>query len=490
MSNYFAYLLGAIIVKGVNVGLMPIYTRYLDPAEYGALELLGRATDLLLLCLFLNGNCLAIVTCYNQSSSDEQKRKIAGSALVFGFLGVAVVGGPAFALAGPISGFLGLKSVYLVRLAFLGAFSNALVAVCLALAQARLESMVYMAVTVALVVFRVLLIAVFVCLFRWGIQGILMATLLSCGMFAVGLAIWEVRRSGLHVQARVVRDMFLFALPFLPGGLCGFVIGSGDQFLMARYASIWDVGLYALGYKLAQLVAPFTTEPLMKIWSVRLHHMAYEPDAPRAFGRVFSRFALAYLCVGLTITMFSRDLLTVLSASRFVPAASYVAPVVLAYFFHMFADLMDAGFYIKRRTYWKLAITMTSAVVILLLYLVLIPRYRAMGAAYATLLGCVFRATLTYTIAQRLFPIVYEWGRVLAMLLLSLACWWISLLTHGSGWTAVPTKVFLVLIFLSILWQTGLVAAQEKLILQAFFEKVSLRFRSRVLAIATVPRDS
>ena len=244
VRNALVYLVGTVVVKGVTILLLPILTHNLDPAEYGVLELLNRATDVLCLCLFLNGNCLAVITCYNQTQSEDRRQQIAGSALVFGALCVLAVGGLAEAFAGPITALLGVNSIELVRLAFLGALCDAFVAVCLALTQARVESVTFTAVTAAQVSLRVCLIAVFVCILHWGVRGVLVASILASGMFAFGLLAREIRRSGLHVETTVLRDLFWFALPFLPGGLCAFMINSGDQFLLVRYASTWDVGLY------------------------------------------------------------------------------------------------------------------------------------------------------------------------------------------------------------------------------------------------------
>ena len=56
-------------------------------------------------------------------------------------------------------------------------------------------------------------------------------------------------------------------------------------------------------------------------------------------------------------------------------------PDALACFCQAAASLMDAGLYVRRRTGLKLGVTLSATAVMLLLYAVLIPRYRSMGAA-------------------------------------------------------------------------------------------------------------
>src|SRR4029077_3095945 len=132
-----------LIVRATSLILLPIYTRSMDPAEFGTLELLYRNIDILALCLFLNGNRLAALTFYNQENGEDRKRIIVGTSLCFGLLNVAVTGGLAILLAGPINGLLGIGSSALLRLAFLAALLDALTIIPLALTQARLESLFY-----------------------------------------------------------------------------------------------------------------------------------------------------------------------------------------------------------------------------------------------------------------------------------------------------------------------------------------------------------
>ena len=80
------------------------------------------------------------------------------------------------------------------------------------------------------------------------------------------------------------------------------------------------------------------------------------------------------MLVGLAACLFQDEAVRILGgAELYAGAAAIIAPVVLAGFFQSAAALMDAGFYVRRRTGLKLYITLASTVVILVLYVVLIP---------------------------------------------------------------------------------------------------------------------
>ena len=61
-----------------------------------------------------------------------------------------------------------------------------------------------------------------------------------------------------------------------------------------------------------------------------------------------------------------------------------MTPVALAYFFLGGSDLTDGAFCIKRRVDLKLWIPAVGTSVMLVLYLALIPRFKVVGAVYAT----------------------------------------------------------------------------------------------------------
>ncbi|WP_165250230.1 lipopolysaccharide biosynthesis protein [Paludisphaera soli] len=455
------YLTGAMVLKAGGILLLPIFTRFLDPDDFGTLELLNRATDVLLLCLFANGSCLAVITFYNQATDEGRRRRIAATALLYGALNVAAVGLPGLLLAGPIGEWLGIGDASLVRLAFLGALSDALLLVCLSLVQARVESIRHTALLLAGFCLRLALIAALVGLGRMGVRGILYSTIGASSLLTTYLVSVEVRRSGFHPDLGLLWSMAKFALPFLPAGLCGFILGAGDQFLLSRYVDKAEVGFYALGCKMAVMVGAVALEPLMKVWGARMHVVARGEEAPRAFGRVFSRFSAMYLFVGLGLVLFSEDVILLLAGPRYLSAAGFITPVVVAYFFMGCGDLMDSAFYIRRRTLVKLWITLATTATTLALYGLLIPQYKAMGAAYATLGGFAFRLMVVRFVSQRLFAVEYEWGRLARIASTAAACWALSLAASGTRYEF-SLKAASLAAFPIALWLTGCVTPEER----------------------------
>jgi O-antigen/teichoic acid export membrane protein len=331
----------------------------------------------------------------------------------------------------------------------------------LVLPQARQESGSFAAVSVSQFLVRVTLCIALVAGLGWGIWGVLVSSAITSGLYALALAAREVARGARLPDAAGIRAMLRFALPFVPGGLGFFLLNSGDRFFLLRCGGEQEVGTYALGYKLALGVSIVSRTPLCMVWSARMYEAARTPDAPALFGRVFSRILGAYLLAGLALCLFQDEVVLFLGGARYAAAAAVIPPVVLAYAFLTGADLMDAGFYVRRRTGRKTPIALASTAWMCLLYALLIPPYGAVGAALATLGGFVGHAALTRLVSQRVFPVRYEAGRLAAMLALAGLVWLAGRALPAAVW-AVPAKVLLWGTWPTLLWVMGVVSAEEK----------------------------
>src|SRR6185437_6103589 len=471
--------------------LLPLYTHCLTPSDYGVLEVLGRLAETVGTCLMFGGFRQALLTFYQQSPHEADRRRVVATTLsLFGITSL-LGGGLVLALAGPLSGLMnaffhddtGGISPVLLRLAILAILLEPLSQIPLTLLQARVESVRFVSITLAQFLVRIGLCVLFVKCLDGGVMGALGATVLMGAIFGLGLCTRELLCRPAWPDLNQLRGLLRFALPLMPGGLCFFLLHHGDRFFLLRFRGTEDVGTYALGYKLAQAAGTFSLAPLYMVWGAHMYKEARGADAPVVFGTVFTRILASYLLVALGLALFQDEVVILLGGAAYAQASAIVTPVLLAYFCQSAASLMDAGLYVRRRTGLKLATTLATTVVMFALYAVLIPRYGSMGAAIATLIGFAFLAVCTWAVTQRVFPVHYEWSRLLAMLGLAMGLWLVSRLFPAAPWTW-PAKVGLWLLGPIVVWCTGLMSHREKEQVRALTGEA----RHRLLAYMTWSR--
>lgn len=459
LKHAAVYAVGDLLLMAAGFILVPLYARWLSPAEFGSLELLDRVGEVAAICLLGRGLPLATIA-FTKQSTDESRRQAVAAAFLLGLGGLGAGAGVLAVAARPLEAALGVDNRDLLWFAVGAALLECLVTVALAANQARLESGYYVVTSVAQFVFRVVLCIVFVVGLGWGVWGIVLASLLRSGAFGVALAVREWRRGLAWPNGATVRDMLAFVVPFVPTGLCFFVLNSGDRFFLVRGAGQEAVGVYGIGYKVALLAGLFSITPLNRVWSARIYEVAETEGAAEAFGRTASRILGAYLFVGLGLSLLDHEVIHVFAGASFAAATLVVAPVVAAYGFQAASVLMEAGFYVRRQTRWKPLIAAASTVIMLALYAALIPPLGVLGAALATLVGFICHATITLSVTQRIMPVKYEYRRLLGMAGLALVLWLVSRLLE-PGLPSVPIKAVLWLLWPVLLVAAGLIAPEE-----------------------------
>lgn len=464
LMHAMIYGLGALALQAASVVLVPLYTRCLTPAEFGVLEMLNRIGEVFYMCLIANGIRLAAFTFYCQAKTEEERKRSAASVLVAPLIVLFVSGLLASAAAPLLDLLTGIDDPTIVVFAIVVALLDGITVVPLALIQARVDSAYYVALMAAMFCFRVTLSIVVVGCLGWGVWGILAASAATSSVFGVLLTWRELAKASFRPDMKKLWEVFRFALPFVPVGLCGMVLHNGDRFFLMSYAGADELGQYALGYKVALVVGMLSTGPLCQVWTARMYDAFELPGASTIVGRVCTRILAAYVFVAIGVCLFQVEVIRLLAVPSYYGATAIIAPVTLAYFFWTASNLMDAPLWVRRRSDLKPWIIFASASVTLGLYAWLIPRYGAQGAAYATLLGLAVHCGITCMVSQRVFRVKYEFGRLAVMLAAAVA---LVLAARGAPHSAggLLEKLVLWAAWPALLWWGGIVTAEEKSLL-------------------------
>ena len=229
----FIYGSGFLLARAVGFLLLPLYTRFLTPEDYGAIELLDL-TGFMLATVMSLGMEQAIMKYYHAYSEPADRHRVLSTAMIF-----ATVSGLAIILAMlPARGLLAryvLGSPRYADLLYLS-FVTLLVATLLKLEKTMLRaqnlstlftkiSLVYTAIAIVLNIY-------FVAVRGTGPAGIFYSTLINSTVFCAYLT-WRIfRQAGLHYDHAKLRDMLGYGIYFVPAGLASFVLNWADRYFL------------------------------------------------------------------------------------------------------------------------------------------------------------------------------------------------------------------------------------------------------------------
>jgi O-antigen/teichoic acid export membrane protein len=463
MRHTIVYGIGSLATKAISFLLLPLYTYYLRPADYGALEVLDLTMSLLGMLLNM-GVMAAVLRFYAAAKSDHEKRQIVGSA----FLAMAVTGGclwgAGFVSARQVAPLLFGPTIPLVDIGLcFGSFLlNYVTTVPYTYIRAKeasgtlvLVDVVTTAVTMALTVYCVAFL-------KWSLYGVFWSAFVVGCVRAPLLIGWMIRDIGIGLNWGVLRKMAAFGAPLVFSNLAMFILNFSDRFFLQRLRSLDVVGVYAAGYKFGFLLNFVFIQSFNMMWQARMYIIQRQPDHEKTFAQVLALYFSVLGFAALGLSLFGGDIVR-LMVDRHYSGAQRVIPVVsLAYVCLAIGSFLQLGMFLSGKTGMIGALCAVAAILSIGLNYLLISFYGMLGAAWATVAGFALLAVGSYYCSQRVCPMNLKVGRVLKGLVMGIALYSVSLALGNSGvWIAFAGKLVLFVSFPVTLWMTRVLSNEE-----------------------------
>jgi len=458
------YAIGILLAKAVSFVMLPIYTRFLSPSDYGVMELIEMTLDVVAI---LAGARVAIgiFRYYHKASTDAERDAVISTALMVLAASYTLIGFLTFLAADLLSElvFQTPQQAPLIRLAAGSLACSSLTIAPLTYIRVRERSTFFVLTQLAQVILQVGLNLLLLVHFELGIRAVFISGFVT--KLAVGLALagYLVSQVGLRFSRSSTRDLLRYGIPLIGMELASFIATFGDRYFLKAAADVATVGIYALAYQFGFLVAAIGYLPFELIWEPVRFSVAKRPDRHELYARAFLYLNLMLVTTALAITLFVDDVLRVMTTPAFHPAARYVPVIVIAYVLQGWVGLQDVGIHIRERTELIALANWASAITALIGYALFIPRYLAMGAAVVTVAAFAVRYLGCYWISQRLWRVEYRWGPVLRLVGVAVAVAVIGRwLPDLDPLASLGAKSGLMLLYAVCVLNLGVLSADEK----------------------------
>ena len=476
-SETAIYGLSSVVGRLLNYLLVPFYTWYFVPDEYGIVIALYAAF------VFLNiVYTYGMEAAYLKFASGREGRKRVRITFSTAALSL-LVSSTLFSLLlvyfkDPIAEIIGLKPpwIYLMHYAALILWLDTMAV--LPFAELRLANRPwrFAGTRLAGIVANVLLNILFIVGLHMGVEAILLANTLSSAIVLLLLSPVYLKYLRPFFDRKLWSELIRFGWPFLPSGIGYALTEMVSRFYLAHMTREQVIALYGEQIDLATLEARaqaaaeairqaaaqagtlHTPETLQQIteaingvyaayvvgvfgtmyklgifmmlfsqmfrfaWQPFFLQHADDPDAKPLFARVFTLFTAAGLTIWLTISFWADDLVSLpLPRVGYLIEPAYwlglfIVPIILlAYLFQGWYYNFSAGLYIKKQTRYFIHNTLLGGLITLLINMIGVPYYGMTAAAWATLLAYAAMALGLWITARRFYPIPYAWKHILQM---------------------------------------------------------------------------
>lgn len=418
------YGLSIFLMKGISLIMLPIYTHYLMPSDYGRLEVLVVFSNVASIILGF-GLVEALYRFVGLAEEVQQKKRHGAECLLIA--GIITIISYAFFhfyskdLVLLLPGTITENELYLLGIALC---VGGLINIPLAWLRITDRAGLFFAISMLKVLLQVILTFYWL-INGWGITSILAAGAVSSVIVALILCIIQLKETPIRFSLKHVNSILYYAGPIFIGGVATFTLSGMDRWLLAEHFGATEIATYAIAIKFALvpilLIQPFTLWWFPKRFSVLKEQNGKALNAHFAvLGAIIS--VLICGCVGLLGPV----LIQLLTPVSYHAAIGILPWLLLCTLLKMLADLLNLGCFVEKNSKVQMNINLVASGFGGLFLIILVPLFMIEGALTSLIAANIIRMALFYYFSQRQVYLPYKFGYLFSAISAAFVATWIG----------------------------------------------------------------
>ncbi|MDD3887648.1 MAG: oligosaccharide flippase family protein [Patescibacteria group bacterium] len=454
-KHSFIYAIGSLAQSVVGFILIPMYTRYLSPADYGQLEILN--TLILILSMLLSfGFASALFKCYERDcKTDIEQKQLVGTAFLFiiplATLSTLILWLFRDFIANTFLG--GTQYADLVNLLLITNLFAVFLALAFSVMRAEEKSLRYIIFSLLKFILVLGLNVYFVVYAKMGVFGIMLGNFIAQVFISVPFIFNLIPYFKFSFSKHLLKRLFAFGVPIIPASLAMWIMDLSDRYFLKIYDSLSEVGLYSLGYKIGFIVSILLVTPFQLAWPTISFSVAKRADTKQIYARTLTYWLLVSSFIALAISIFAKQIVEVVSSPEYFEAYKIIPLIAFSYVLYGMHFVIVPGLHLEEKTKYYPLLVGIPAVLNIILNIIFIPKYGMMAAAWSTFICFVLMVVLTYFVSNYYYKVVYEWMRMIKLVLISGSLLVLSYLTNTFDfYTSIFMNLGLLVLFFILLF--------------------------------------
>ena len=467
----------------VSFLLLPLYTKFLTPDDYGYLAIFFVFQSVVEITAVF-GLSSGLFRYYLMAKDKAEQEIVLATSFWMQMMFILLLSIAAFPLAGQLSvALFGSRefSRFFVMVTATGILS-AIGGFVSSFMRAKRKPAIFATVQVVKVVLLALVNIYLVAVRHWSYFGIIAGNLAVFILISIVLLIWFSRFIHLSFSFAYCKRLLIFISPIYVVNVFFFVLSLSDRFFLNHFLSPKEVGLYSFGNKIGSIVmigviTPFSTAVVPYALSI-----VKESHFKETYAKIMKYFLLILVFLSICIFYFSKEVVSAVSNSSYADSSGIVGPILLSSIFYALYYNLSIAIDIVEKTYLATIIVLAGAVVSLSLNYSTIPLLGMYGSALSS---CVSNAVLflfTYFLCQKYFPIHYEKAAFFRLLFIVLVYAAFYLWVGASGLPAVvtlPAKISMCIVFPVVLYVLHVLDGKEREYVRNRMQKLVMSSKQR-----------
>lgn len=423
IENSVLYTISTILVKGIGFILLPIYTLFISPDEYGIINLV---TNFINVAIFIVGFSLysAILRFYVDFKDDPNKlKRFYGSIVIFvlfsgiGFLILSLT------LRNWLTSnfFKGVSFYPIVFIAIITVTFTSLHTIHQNILRSMQLGKILTKINLSVFAIQVTLNIIFIGLFNLGAFGVIIASLIVEFAYSVFM-IFNLKKNDLItfiVDKKILKDALSYSIPLIPHNLSTYIATFASRIFINNSSNLAVVGLYSVATQFSgviDIIQSSVNQAFMPWFfeSMKLESTNKRNDILRFSKVLLTIYSILYMVIGL----FSQDILLIITTQSYAEAWLVTPILVIAYSFKsIYYFYINILFYFKEASRKIFISTIIGSISDIIIAYYLIPNLGMFGAAISFLIAKVIVVIIVVFMSNRQFSVGYKVSEMLEIII-------------------------------------------------------------------------
>lgn len=400
INDIFIYAIGNLGSKLITFLLVPLYTYFISPEDFGYYDIVLNLTFL----------AMGFITFQLRDGTfrfllDNEEEHIRKSVVSFSYK-LLTQSSLVVLLAGIVFSFF-----YEIRdwgwiIAFVITLSLYEVEIQIVRGLGQNKQFVLAGILTA---FQIALYSlVFVAWLRMGIGGIFCSNILAR---VVTLIVIEIRTRifkryffmGFKDKA-LNKSLLKYSLPLLPNFICWWLLGSSSRLCIEHFLGLEANGIFAVAMKFSTILETFSVI-VYQAWQETAIKQYMAPDRDKFFSRIFNTYSYILTVLALAFSFVLKLNYSWLVDDRYADSLQYLYPLFISVVCFALAAFYDLGYQCSKRTVRNLPGIIITTVLNLVMNYLFIRIWGIWGIVLSSILSYLFLLVFRIIDTWKFFPV-------------------------------------------------------------------------------------
>lgn len=454
-KNSIIYSLGNLSKKLVGFILLPFYTKEFTVSEYGILGLSEISTQIIV-TIFGFGLHTAYFRWYWDENNFNRRKSIFFTCCLF----IVVVNTVFFLICIPYQEYISFSLFNseeysgFISLIIINAALQIFLVLPNTLIRIQEKPLLFTYTNLISLICSLFFIIYFVSYNERGIAGVYQGLIIGNSINLIILIRFLIKNLSIRVEFEVLKEMLAYSFPLIFTMLSNLLLIVTDRYLLKIFSSLEEVGIYSLGFRIANTTKVFFINSVNSAISPLIFKVMNQDNHKRIYSKIMTYYTFGVVCFILPLSVFSKEIVSLVASNDDYLISFQIIPILsISAVFGMLVRIGSIGLRIKKKTGILSVIVVGASIINIFINILLIPYFGANGAAIATLFSQLLLFILIYSITQKIYFIPYELKKIFLQIFLGAIIIGICLIFNSMNiFFRLPLKIILIITFPFILY--------------------------------------